>query len=223
MSVCRQHRQLLVVDCRGLHRWRHSNLWGVGSLVLAAQGTDPGLSIRPLSSRGGLRPSADIGQPADRHLEGTNTLSQIYLGQLGRPAYKLLSGLSWRKTEGSQLPMEATAGVRQFAAAEKSRQVLHAQPFRVVAALAVAGLAMAQTVSGTADAGFHWTPAKVVLAIFLFLAAGLCEIGGGWLVWQVQHPAHILGDVRVHATISGVQRCLCQNAPSQFHSILKSW
>ncbi|KAK9903511.1 hypothetical protein WJX75_007748 [Coccomyxa subellipsoidea] len=44
--------------------------------------------------------------------------------------------------------------------------------------------AQIQTVSGTADAGFHWTPAKVVLAIFLFLAAGLCEIGGGWLVWQ---------------------------------------
>jgi hypothetical protein len=93
VSVCRQHEHLLVVDCRGLHRWRYSNLWGTGSLVLAAQGTDPGLSIRPLSSRGGLWPTADIGQPADRHLAGTNTLSQIYLRQLGRPAYKPLSGL----------------------------------------------------------------------------------------------------------------------------------
>jgi small multidrug resistance family-3 protein len=25
---------------------------------------------------------------------------------------------------------------------------------------------------------------KVVSSIFLFLVAGLCEIGGGWLVWQ---------------------------------------
>lgn len=32
--------------------------------------------------------------------------------------------------------------------------------------------------------GFHWTPGKVVLSLFLFLAAGLCEIGGGWLVWK---------------------------------------
>ncbi len=31
---------------------------------------------------------------------------------------------------------------------------------------------------------FHWTPAKVVLSLFLFFAAGICEIGGGWLVWQ---------------------------------------
>ena len=25
---------------------------------------------------------------------------------------------------------------------------------------------------------------KIVTSIFLFLVAGLCEIGGGWLVWQ---------------------------------------
>ena len=25
---------------------------------------------------------------------------------------------------------------------------------------------------------------KIVSSVFLFLAAGLCEIGGGWLVWQ---------------------------------------
>jgi small multidrug resistance family-3 protein len=25
---------------------------------------------------------------------------------------------------------------------------------------------------------------KVVSSIFLFIVAGLCEIGGGWLVWQ---------------------------------------
>ena len=31
---------------------------------------------------------------------------------------------------------------------------------------------------------FHWTAPKIVLSIFLFLVAGLAEIGGGWLVWQ---------------------------------------
>lgn len=31
---------------------------------------------------------------------------------------------------------------------------------------------------------FHWNAAKVILSIFLFLLAGLAEIGGGWLVWQ---------------------------------------
>lgn len=30
----------------------------------------------------------------------------------------------------------------------------------------------------------EWTGGKVVLALVLFLAAGLAEIGGGWLVWQ---------------------------------------
>ena len=31
---------------------------------------------------------------------------------------------------------------------------------------------------------FRWTAAKIVLSVFLFVAAGLCEIGGGWLVWK---------------------------------------
>eukprot|EP00887_Chlorella_sp_A99_P004924 scaffold4.g4924.t1 len=35
-----------------------------------------------------------------------------------------------------------------------------------------------------ADEPFQWTVGKVVLSLFLFLAAGAAEIGGGWLVWQ---------------------------------------
>lgn len=31
---------------------------------------------------------------------------------------------------------------------------------------------------------FKWSAGKVVLSIFLFLLAGLCEIGGGWAIWQ---------------------------------------
>ena len=31
---------------------------------------------------------------------------------------------------------------------------------------------------------FQWTPSTVTQAIALMLAAGLAEIGGGWLVWQ---------------------------------------
>lgn len=34
------------------------------------------------------------------------------------------------------------------------------------------------------DDKFSWTPGKVCLSLFLFLVAGLLEIGGGWLVWQ---------------------------------------
>lgn len=34
----------------------------------------------------------------------------------------------------------------------------------------------------------RWTVGKVFLSLFLFLAAGLAEIGGGWLVWQVRYP-----------------------------------
>ena len=37
-------------------------------------------------------------------------------------------------------------------------------------------LAMAQT--------FDWTAPKILLSVFLFFAAGIAEIGGGWLVWQ---------------------------------------
>ena len=34
------------------------------------------------------------------------------------------------------------------------------------------------------DGAFHWTAAKVVLSLVLFVWAGFAEIGGGWLVWQ---------------------------------------
>ena len=36
----------------------------------------------------------------------------------------------------------------------------------------------------SSDDSFHWTPAKIVLSIVLFLVAGLCEIGGGWFIWK---------------------------------------
>ena len=36
----------------------------------------------------------------------------------------------------------------------------------------------------TQDEAFHWTAPKIVLSVFLFLAAGVCEIGGGWLIWH---------------------------------------
>lgn len=79
----------------------------------------------------------------------------------------------------------------------------NARPWHVAAVVVLVGLAKVQGSSVASDSGFHWTPAKVVLAIFLFLAAGLCEIGGGWLVWQVLSPrlllllrAHILEGVR---------------------------
>ena len=45
--------------------------------------------------------------------------------------------------------------------------------------------ATAQALVISNDSSIHWTPGTVVLAIFLFFLAGLCEIGGGWLVWQV--------------------------------------
>ena len=42
--------------------------------------------------------------------------------------------------------------------------------------------------------GFHWTAPKIVLSLFLFVTAGLAEIGGGWLVWQaVRGRAHVDG------------------------------
>lgn len=34
------------------------------------------------------------------------------------------------------------------------------------------------------DESFGWTAVAVVQTILLFLAAGIAEIGGGWLVWQ---------------------------------------
>jgi small multidrug resistance family-3 protein len=36
----------------------------------------------------------------------------------------------------------------------------------------------------TASDTFSWTVGNVFLALFLFILAGLAEIGGGWLVWQ---------------------------------------
>ncbi|KAL4428505.1 hypothetical protein ABPG75_002594 [Micractinium tetrahymenae] len=37
---------------------------------------------------------------------------------------------------------------------------------------------------GGEDSNFQWTAGKVVLSLVLFVAAGVAEIGGGWLVWQ---------------------------------------
>lgn len=34
-----------------------------------------------------------------------------------------------------------------------------------------------------------WTPATVALSCFLFVAAGVCEVGGGWLVWKALREA----------------------------------
>ena len=31
---------------------------------------------------------------------------------------------------------------------------------------------------------FVWTPQTITLSVILFVAAGLLEVGGGWLVWQ---------------------------------------
>ena len=36
----------------------------------------------------------------------------------------------------------------------------------------------------SAEESFRWTASRIVLSVFLFLAAGLCEISGGWLVWR---------------------------------------
>ena len=35
-----------------------------------------------------------------------------------------------------------------------------------------------------AESSFVWTPQTITLSIILFVAAGLLEVGGGWLVWQ---------------------------------------
>ena len=35
-----------------------------------------------------------------------------------------------------------------------------------------------------AQTSFVWTPQAIVLSVLLFIAAGLLEVGGGWLVWQ---------------------------------------
>ena len=36
----------------------------------------------------------------------------------------------------------------------------------------------------TAKSSFAWTPQAIILSVLLFIAAGLLEVGGGWLVWQ---------------------------------------
>ena len=41
-----------------------------------------------------------------------------------------------------------------------------------------------QTLHSTSYADTHSTAANAVIAIVLFLLAGVAEIGGGWLVWQ---------------------------------------
>ena len=35
-----------------------------------------------------------------------------------------------------------------------------------------------------AASSFVWTPQTITLSVILFVAAGLLEVGGGWLVWQ---------------------------------------
>ena len=35
-----------------------------------------------------------------------------------------------------------------------------------------------------AEAEFKWTAGNAALSVFLFVASGLLEVGGGWLVWQ---------------------------------------
>ena len=69
------------------------------------------------------------------------------------------------------------------------------------------------------DSSSHWTPDTVVLSIFLFFLAGLCEIGGGWLVWQVSSsegctastadPSHLHACV-IFATCFQMPACLHQ-------------
>ena len=44
-------------------------------------------------------------------------------------------------------------------------------------------VARAET-GGDARAMGGWTPALVCASLALFIAAGVCEVGGGWLVWQ---------------------------------------
>ena len=61
------------------------------------------------------------------------------------------------------------------------------QPWLIALALC-AKLAAGAVLQTSPDEPFHWTAPTVVLAVALFLVAGLCEIGGGWLVWQVYTP-----------------------------------
>ena len=57
--------------------------------------------------------------------------------------------------------------------------------------------ALVQALSSQGSYGsdsFQWTASTIVLSIFLFLAAGLAEIGGGWLVWQAVRVQGTVGD-----------------------------
>ena len=60
---------------------------------------------------------------------------------------------------------------------------------------------------------FHWTPATAALSVFLFLAAGIAEIAGGWLVWQavrgkyVQHKQPLLKNKKALASL--IAGCCC--------------
>ena len=55
----------------------------------------------------------------------------------------------------------------------------------LAAVVACSRPAAAEVLQRSAEEPFHWTAPTVVLAVALFFIAGLCEIGGGWLVWQV--------------------------------------
>ena len=63
-----------------------------------------------------------------------------------------------------------------------------------VAACSSPAAAAAEVLQRSAEQPFHWTAPTVVLAVALFFIAGLCEIGGGWLVWQVANisSSHLL-------------------------------
>ena len=88
--------------------------------------------------------------------------------------------------------MGAWLQVRQPKLLKGACRIKSAWPWQAATLVVIVGLATVQGSSVASDRGFNWTPAKVVLAIFLFLAAGLCEIGGGWLVWQVHLPRLLL-------------------------------
>ena len=59
----------------------------------------------------------------------------------------------------------------------------------LAAAVACSQPAAAEVLQRSAEEPFHWTAPTVVLAVALFFVAGLCEIGGGWLVWQVANQS----------------------------------
>ena len=85
-----------------------------------------------------------------------------------------------------------------------------------MAGLTAAAVAQALVVDA-GDSGFHWTPATVVLAIFLFFLAGLCEIGGGWLVWQVLRFQ--LGPWKSPKSL----RVFCSKSSMQIKSYARRW